>query len=186
MGLSDHRRMEATLSLADDDQTAARLMSALTHLTKQAGTLPPAHQVELPSAAELELEPAMLPRHAFFAPKETVPAGQAVGRICAEQITPYPPGIPVIIPGERITAELLDYLRSGVSAGMQLPRRRRSRPRHDQGRQPALTAMSGTRTDLCSRPAAGPPAPPTDRTGSTNSTRRPARVAGRRCRAKHR
>ena len=121
MGLSDHRRMEATLSLADDDHTAARLMSALTDLTKQASTLPPARQVELPSAAELELEPGMLPRDAFFAPKETVLAGQAPGRICAEQITPYPPGIPVIIPGERITAELLDYLRSGVSAGMQLP-----------------------------------------------------------------
>lgn len=65
IGLSDHRRMEATLSLADDDQTAARLMSALTDLTKQAGTLPPAHQVELPSAAELELEPAMLPRATY-------------------------------------------------------------------------------------------------------------------------
>jgi arginine decarboxylase len=63
----------------------------------------------------------MLPRDAFFAPKGTVAADRAVGRICAEQITPYPPGIPVIIPGERITAELLDYLRSGVSAGMQLP-----------------------------------------------------------------
>ena len=121
MGLSDHRRVEATLSLADDDETAARLMSALTDLTKQASILPPARRVELPSAAELELEPAMLPRDAFFAQKETVLAGQAAGRICAEQITPYPPGIPVIIPGERITAELLDYLRSGVSAGMQLP-----------------------------------------------------------------
>jgi arginine decarboxylase len=43
------------------------------------------------------------------------------GRIYAEQITPYPPGIPVIIPGERITNELLDYLRSGLAAGMQLP-----------------------------------------------------------------
>jgi arginine decarboxylase len=53
--------------------------------------------------------------------KETVATAQAVGRICAEQITPYPPGIPVIIPGERVTAELLDYLRSGVHAGMQLP-----------------------------------------------------------------
>jgi hypothetical protein len=63
----------------------------------------------------------MLPRDAFFAAKENVDAGQAVGRICAEQITPYPPGIPVIIPGERITAELLDYLRSGLAAGMQLP-----------------------------------------------------------------
>jgi arginine decarboxylase len=63
----------------------------------------------------------MLPRDAFFALKETVAAGQKVGRIPAEQITPYPPGIPVIVPGERITAELLDYLRSGLAAGMQLP-----------------------------------------------------------------
>lgn len=63
----------------------------------------------------------MLPRDAFFAAKETVAAAQAAGRICAEQITPYPPGIPVIIPAERVTAELLDYLRNGVNAGMQLP-----------------------------------------------------------------
>jgi arginine/lysine/ornithine decarboxylase len=87
----------------------------------RAGTLPRARQVELPGAAALELEPAMLPRGAFFAAKETVTAAHAADRICAEQITPYPPGIPVIIPGERITTELLDYLRSGVSAGMQLP-----------------------------------------------------------------
>jgi arginine/lysine/ornithine decarboxylase len=121
MGLSDHRRIEATLSLADDDQTAARLVAALRALTEHAADLPPAKPVDLPSAGELELEPAMLPRDAFFASKETVPAGEAAGRISAEQITPYPPGIPVIIPGERITAELLDYLRSGLAAGMQLP-----------------------------------------------------------------
>jgi arginine decarboxylase len=63
----------------------------------------------------------MLPRDAFFAAKETVSADNAIGRIAAEQITPYPPGIPVIVPGERITAELLEYLRSGLAAGMQLP-----------------------------------------------------------------
>ena len=121
MGLSDHRRVEATLSLADDDKTTARLLSALAALAGASASLPRATQVDLPSPGQLELEPAMLPRDAFFAPKETVAADQAVGRIAAEQITPYPPGIPVIIPGERITAELLKYLRSGLSAGMQLP-----------------------------------------------------------------
>ena len=63
----------------------------------------------------------MLPRDAFFAAKETVVAGNAAGRICAEQIILYPAGIQVIIPGERITTQLLDYLRSGLAAGMQLP-----------------------------------------------------------------
>jgi arginine/lysine/ornithine decarboxylase len=121
MGLSDHRRIEATLSVADDDQTAGRLISALRALTERAAELPRAKPVELPGAGELELEPVMLPRDAFFAAKETVAVGHAAGRICAEQITPYPPGIPVIIPGERITEELLSYLRSGLAAGMQLP-----------------------------------------------------------------
>ena len=120
MGLSDHRRIEATLSIADDDQTAARLVSALRALTGHAD-LPRAEPVALPGIGELQAEPAMLPRDAFFAAKETVSAGKAAGRISAEQITPYPPGIPVIIPGERITAEILDYLRTGLAAGMQLP-----------------------------------------------------------------
>jgi hypothetical protein len=44
----------------------------------------------------------MLPRDAFFAAKETVPSGEAVGRICAEQITLYAPGIPVIIPASAL------------------------------------------------------------------------------------
>jgi arginine decarboxylase len=114
MGLSDHRRVEATLSVADDDQTAARLLEALRALTEHAADLPRAKPVALPSAPELELKPAMPPRDPFFASKETVDADKAVGRICAEQITPYPPG-------ERITDELLNYLRSGLAAGMQLP-----------------------------------------------------------------
>jgi arginine decarboxylase len=121
MGLSDHHRIEATMSLADDDKAAARLLLALTALAGAAASLPRPARVDLPSADELELEPAMLPRDAFFAAKETVSADNAIGRVAAEQITPYPPGIPVIIPGERVTAELLAYLRSGLAAGMQLP-----------------------------------------------------------------
>jgi arginine decarboxylase len=62
-----------------------------------------------------------LPRDAFFGPAESVPSDEAVGRVAAEQITPYPPGIPALIPGERITRAIVDYLRSGVRAGMVLP-----------------------------------------------------------------
>jgi arginine/lysine/ornithine decarboxylase len=50
-----------------------------------------------------------------------VAADQAVGRVAAEQITPYPPGIPAVVPGERINREVLDYLLSGLEAGMVLP-----------------------------------------------------------------
>ena len=54
-------------------------------------------------------------------PFEDVKAKDAVGRIAAEQITSYPPGIPVILPGERINQEVVDYLLSGLDAGRTLP-----------------------------------------------------------------
>jgi arginine/lysine/ornithine decarboxylase len=67
------------------------------------------------------MEQARLPRDAYFAPHTDVPVAQAPGRIAAEMITPYPPGIPVVLPGERLTKPVLEYLTSGVRAGMFLP-----------------------------------------------------------------
>ncbi|MGA5534865.1 hypothetical protein [Mycolicibacterium nivoides] len=52
---------------------------------------------------------------------EDVPVEKAVGRISAEQITPYPPGIPAVVPGERLNEAVLDYLRTGLAAGMNVP-----------------------------------------------------------------
>jgi arginine/lysine/ornithine decarboxylase len=63
----------------------------------------------------------MLPRDAFFGATEQVGIEDAPGRISAEMITPYPPGAPAVLPGEVITREVLDYLRSGLGAGMQIP-----------------------------------------------------------------
>ena len=53
----------------------------------------------------------LAPREAFFAPNETVAADSAVGRVSAELIAPYPPGVPVLAPGELITSEALNALR---------------------------------------------------------------------------
>jgi arginine decarboxylase len=50
-----------------------------------------------------------------------VPVQDAAGEIAAEQVTPYPPGIPVIVPGERINTAVIDYVTSGLHAGMVLP-----------------------------------------------------------------
>ena len=57
------------------------------------------------------------PREAFFAPNETVLASAAVGRISAELVAPYPPGVPVLAPGELITAEALAALREVAADG---------------------------------------------------------------------
>jgi arginine decarboxylase len=59
----------------------------------------------------------LAPREAFFAPNETVAASAAVGRISAELVAPYPPGVPVLAPGELITAEALAALREVAAHG---------------------------------------------------------------------
>ncbi|MEG4803216.1 aminotransferase class I/II-fold pyridoxal phosphate-dependent enzyme [Microcoleus sp. ARI1-B5] len=61
--------------------------------------------------------PLLSPREAFFFPAETVPADKAVDRLCAELICPYPPGIPVLMPGEIITPAAVDYLQQILVAG---------------------------------------------------------------------
>ena len=119
--VSDHRRVSAQLGYADSEQTATRLVGALTDLADRAGELPPAAKVEVPSPQDLRLELAHSPRDAFFGRAEQVPVGQAAGRVVAEMLTPYPPGIPAAVPGERLTQPVLEYLRSGIQAGMVIP-----------------------------------------------------------------
>ncbi|HEY3561143.1 MAG TPA: hypothetical protein VGL05_26950 [Kribbella sp.] len=119
VGLSDHRRIVAQFTFADDARSADRLVSSLADLTRT--SLPAPRSVVLPTPQDLELESVVSPREAFFAAQEAVPADKAVGRVAAEQLTPYPPGIPAILPGERITTGVVDYLRSGVAATMVVP-----------------------------------------------------------------
>ncbi|CAM3683994.1 aminotransferase class I/II-fold pyridoxal phosphate-dependent enzyme [Tsukamurella ocularis] len=125
VGLCDHRRILATLSQADTDATTDRLVSALRDLATarpgldRDGTAPSA--VDQPTPSELRLETVMSPRDAFFGAVETVPLDAAAGRVAAEQITPYPPGIPVVVPGEMLNEAVLSYLRTGHEAGMNLP-----------------------------------------------------------------
>jgi arginine/lysine/ornithine decarboxylase len=74
--------------------------------------------VDPPSSAELALEMRMLPRDAFFAEADPVPFDKTVGRVAAEMISPYTPGVPLIAPGEVISEPVLRYLRTGLDAGM--------------------------------------------------------------------
>jgi len=62
----------------------------------------------------------MNPRDAFLAATETVRFKESAGRVCAEVITPYPPGIPVISPGEEITPEVVAYLDLEKKAGVRM------------------------------------------------------------------
>jgi arginine decarboxylase len=121
VGLSDHARILATLSFADNDSSIERLLAALRRLTNAAAEMPPPKPIKIPDPPKLELETVNRPRDAFFSQFEDVKTSKAAGRIAAEQITPYPPGIPAILPGERVTQDVIDYLQTGLEAGMVLP-----------------------------------------------------------------
>ena len=62
-------------------------------------------------------ELVMSPREAFLGRQEVVGADEAVGRIAAESLAAYPPGIPNVLPGERLSAETLDYVRAALDHG---------------------------------------------------------------------
>jgi lysine decarboxylase len=74
--------------------------------------------VRAPSS--LRNEVVVPPRDAFLGTTEVVPVTEAAGRVSAEAIAGYPPGIPALLPGERITAEVVDYLRELRDSGARL------------------------------------------------------------------
>ncbi len=55
-------------------------------------------------------EQVLIPREAFYSEKNTIPFKESAGKICGEMIMAYPPGIPIITPGERITEEIIEYV----------------------------------------------------------------------------
>jgi lysine decarboxylase len=95
---------------------AARLVQALREAARRVGTDPRGEHASFaapPPWGEL----AMTPREAFLGSQEVVPAEQAVGRIAAESLATYPPGIPNVLPGERLTAETLAYIQGTLELG---------------------------------------------------------------------
>lgn len=106
----------AMTGIGDTDDTLARLADALLAIDRTLTSAPAAAPADpmLPRPAT-----AMPPCDAEWLPTEDIPAGTASGRVCAETVFAYPPGIPLIIPGEIINADhlarLLDEKRSGVA-----------------------------------------------------------------------
>jgi arginine/lysine/ornithine decarboxylase len=74
----------------------------------------------VPPATSLENEVALPPREAFLGDAEKVPVDDAIGRISCESIASYPPGVPALLPGERISAETVTYLRELATSGARL------------------------------------------------------------------
>lgn len=102
--MADAGHVVCILTCAGGPAEAERLERALAD-TGLTGPYPPIPPPPEPPQAVLT------PRRALFAPRERVLLSQGAGRVCAGQIAPYPPGVPVIAPGERIEKKHLAYLR---------------------------------------------------------------------------
>jgi arginine decarboxylase len=114
--LADHRRLMALVTYAHDEADVDRLAAALEELAAEhADAEPRLERVADPEA--LVTEQAMLPCEAFFAPSEMVAPDDAVGRVNADIVVPYPPGIPVLAPGEVITEAIAEHLEHVVALG---------------------------------------------------------------------
>ena len=104
--MADARHVVCICTSADAPADFARLEEALS--TVLAGRPAPAEALDLPQPPEPEQ--VLSPRSARFASTERLPLRAAEGRVAAAQAAPYPPGIPVIAPGERITKKTIAYL----------------------------------------------------------------------------
>lgn len=116
--LADHRRLMALITYADGDENLQRLAEALRALV--AAHPPGGDHVaipRLPPPAALRTETVLVPREAMLGATEMVFPERAVGRVSAELVCPYPPGVPLAAPGELLTGEIVETLRAVVAAG---------------------------------------------------------------------
>ncbi|HET8969980.1 MAG TPA: hypothetical protein VFN19_02890, partial [Candidatus Nanopelagicales bacterium] len=105
---ADHRRIHLAIGDGDDVGTVRRLVVAISATGAWTPTRPggPDPLAALPPAGAA----ALTPRQAWFSRTETVALHRAVGRVCTELLTPQPSGIPIVVPGEVLTAAAVGWL----------------------------------------------------------------------------
>lgn len=114
--LSDLYNLLCIITPGDSMDTINKLVVALTQLAKEKMSQPTAKKITV-STPEIPLL-ALTPRDAFYAETEVIPFFQSAGRISAESIMVYPPGIPIFIPGEIITEDNIAYIQKNVKNGL--------------------------------------------------------------------
>jgi lysine decarboxylase len=127
--MADQFSVVYILSPCDDAAARRRLTDGLRQVSKQSRwssvkSLGPDGEPSTldPRLSTFLLQPpipplAMTPREAALAPQTMVPRKEAAGRTCAEMVMFYPPGIPLLMPGETVTREVLDICQQLLAAG---------------------------------------------------------------------
>ena len=116
--MADRDLLVPVVTLGDDDASVNALLASVERsIRRRRG-----HPRPVAPAAAWSIEPRTVrsPRDAFFAPREHVPIATAVGRVAAELVAPYPPGIPVLAPGEEVSDAALDVLLRARDDGVRI------------------------------------------------------------------
>jgi arginine/lysine/ornithine decarboxylase len=124
--MSDLVGIVCLVTIGDDRRSLDRLVGAIATLAAErgvrgswdAGAAAARAWFRSSGGAIAPGRQALTPREAFLAPARPVSLLAAIGEIAAESVVPYPPGIPVLVPGEVIAAEKVAYLRHGLAHGM--------------------------------------------------------------------
>ncbi len=103
----------AYLSMGDRPQEVERLVSALAEIRRRYQR----DQTGLLSQEYVEPEVVASPQEAFYAEKISLPLAKTQGRVCSEFVMCYPPGIPLLAPGERVTAKILEHIQYAKEKG---------------------------------------------------------------------
>jgi lysine decarboxylase len=117
--LATHATIVLVLGLAQPLEPLERVAQSLSVITRRiTREVAPSRVVRPPD--DLPNECVVPPREAFLGHGEAVAVDEALGRISCEAIAGYPPGVPTLLPGERVTAAVIEYLRALKAAGARL------------------------------------------------------------------
>ena len=106
MELGDIANVLAYISIGDRERDMERLIGALVEIRRKYRR----DNAGLYTQEYIEPKVAVSPQNAFYAEKESLPLMETEGRICSEFVMCYPPGIPILAPGEEITEQILEYI----------------------------------------------------------------------------
>ena len=112
----DIANLLAYVSVGDRPKDIERLVAALAEIRRN-------YRKDPSKTLKMEyIDPVVVcgPQDAFYAEKESLPIAKTCGRICSEFVMCYPPGIPILAPGEQITEEILTYIRYAKKKGCQI------------------------------------------------------------------
>ena len=103
----------AIISVGDRKVSIERLISALSEIKR----LYSKHKAGMFDHEYINPEVVLTPQEAFYSQKKSIPMNESNGKICAEFVMCYPPGIPILAPGEKITKEILNYINYAKEKG---------------------------------------------------------------------